>query len=89
MVLTLRLCILYLSGNNLQLLPYMSSNDWLVKLTWRVFTARQALSLYIRHNAFRLQRVKQHSEPPGTVVILYKHFFKDCGSLNRIYMTQL
>jgi hypothetical protein len=27
-VLTLRLCVLYLSGNNLQLLPDTSPNDW-------------------------------------------------------------
>jgi hypothetical protein len=48
MVVTLRLCVWYLCGNNLQLLPYTSSNDWFFKLRWRVFTARYALSLYIR-----------------------------------------
>jgi hypothetical protein len=48
MVLTLRLCVLYLSGDNLQLWPNTSSNDWFFKLTWRLFTARYALSLYIR-----------------------------------------
>jgi hypothetical protein len=48
MVLTLRLCVLYLSGNNLQLLPYTSSNDWFFKLRWRRFSARYALRLYIR-----------------------------------------
>jgi hypothetical protein len=48
MVLTLRLCVLYLSENNLQRLVDTSSNDWFFKLRWRVFTARYALSLYLR-----------------------------------------
>jgi hypothetical protein len=46
MVLTLCSCVLYLSGNNLQLLPYTSSNDWFFKLGGGgVFTERYALSL--------------------------------------------
>jgi hypothetical protein len=47
-VLTLHLCVFYLSGNNLQLLRDISPNDWFLKPKWSVFTARYALSLYIR-----------------------------------------
>jgi hypothetical protein len=45
---TLRLCVLYGSQNKQQLLPYKTLRDWLLQPKWRVFTARYALSPYIK-----------------------------------------
>jgi hypothetical protein len=49
---TLRLCVLYGSQNKQQLLPYKTLRDCFLKPTWRVFTARYALSLYIEQTRF-------------------------------------
>jgi hypothetical protein len=48
MVPTLRLCVLYGSQNKQQLLPYKILRDWFLEPKWRVFTARYALSPYIK-----------------------------------------
>jgi hypothetical protein len=49
---TLRLCVLYGSQNKQQLLPYETSRDWFLQPKWRVFTARYALSPYIKQIRF-------------------------------------
>jgi hypothetical protein len=49
---TLRLCVLYGSQNKQQLLPYNTLRDWFLWPKWRVFTARYALSLYIKQAHF-------------------------------------
>jgi hypothetical protein len=49
---TLRLCVLYGSQNKQQLLPYKTLTDWLLYPKWRVFTARYALSPYIKQIRF-------------------------------------
>jgi hypothetical protein len=49
---TLRLCVLYGSQNKQQLLPYKTSRDWFLSPKWRVFTARYALSPYIKQIRF-------------------------------------
>jgi hypothetical protein len=51
-VLTLRLCVLYGSQNKQQLLPYKTLRDWFLQPKWRVFTARYALSPYIKQTGF-------------------------------------
>jgi hypothetical protein len=39
---------LYVSQNKQQLLPYKTLRDWFLQPKWRVFTARYALSPYIK-----------------------------------------
>jgi hypothetical protein len=52
MVPTLRLGVLYGSQNKQQLLPYKTLRDWFLQHKWRVFTARYALSPYIKQIRF-------------------------------------
>jgi hypothetical protein len=52
MVFTLHLCVLYGSQNKQQLLPYKTLRDWFLYPRWRVFTARYALSPYIKQIRF-------------------------------------
>jgi hypothetical protein len=49
---TLRLYVLYGSQNKQQLLPYKTLRDWFLWPKWRVFTARYALSPYIKQIRF-------------------------------------
>jgi hypothetical protein len=49
---TLRLCVLYGSQNKQQLLPYKTIRDWFLQPKWRVFTARYALSPYLKQTRF-------------------------------------
>jgi hypothetical protein len=49
---TLRLCVLYGSQNKQQLLLYKTLRDWFLWPKWRVFTARYALSPYIKQIRF-------------------------------------
>jgi hypothetical protein len=49
---TLRLCVLYGSQNKQQLVPYKTLTDWFLQPKWRVFTARYALSPYIKQIRF-------------------------------------
>jgi hypothetical protein len=52
MVLTLRLCVLYGSQNKQRILPYTALTYWSLYPRWRVFTARYALSPYIKQIRF-------------------------------------
>jgi hypothetical protein len=58
MVPTLRLCVLYGSQNKQQLSPYKTLRDWFLKPKWRVFTARYALSPYIKQTRFVFKGLK-------------------------------
>jgi hypothetical protein len=78
MELTLRLYILYLSGNNLQLFPNTSSYDVFFKLRRRVFTARYALSLYLRM-LFVFKGLIRKSHPHSSPETLYN--FSACIKL--------
>jgi hypothetical protein len=52
MMLILHLSVLRGSQNKQQLLPYTALRDWFLKPTWSVFTARYALSPYIKQTRF-------------------------------------
>jgi hypothetical protein len=56
---TLLLCVLYGSQNKQQLLPYKTLRDWFLQPKWRVFTARYALSPYIKQIRFVFSGLKQ------------------------------
>jgi hypothetical protein len=58
MVPTLRLCVLYGSQNKHQLLPYKTLRDWFLYPKWRVFSARYALSPYIKQIRFVFNLLK-------------------------------
>jgi hypothetical protein len=48
----LSLCVLYGSMYNQLLLPYKTLRDWFLLPKWSVFTARYALSSYIKQTRF-------------------------------------
>jgi hypothetical protein len=55
---TLRLCVVYGSQKKQQLLPYKTLRDRFLKPKWRVFTARYALSPYIKQIRFVFKGLK-------------------------------
>ena len=44
-LLTLYLCVLYLSEEKQRLVPLTAQTDWFLEPRWKVFTARYGLSL--------------------------------------------
>jgi hypothetical protein len=57
---TLCLFVLYGSQNKQQLLPYKTLTDWFLQPKWRVFTARYALSPYIKQIRFVFKGLTCH-----------------------------
>jgi hypothetical protein len=55
MMITLHLFILYGCQKKQQILPYTSLTDWFLLPKWRVFTARYALSPYLKQTRLVLK----------------------------------
>jgi hypothetical protein len=94
---TLHLCVLRESQNKQQLLPYKTVSDWFLQPKWKVFTARYALSPYIKQIRFVFKGLNNPENPGGTVAYRlgmtavhhqykYQHLFS--GSEHQTYMNR-
>jgi hypothetical protein len=62
---------LYGSLNKQQLLPYKILRNWFVQPTWRVFTARYALSSYIKQMRFVFKELMKKERPAAEIFVCF------------------